>query len=149
PPKADALETARRVIGRQVLLVQAQAEIQSQPAANRPGILRVESVIPAADLARGAQVAQIYRAPQTLAGGTVCRTTELSVVLFVRIDDRLASGNAAGRLRGVRKVIRYPHIGRVIAVDHVVGAMAERVSELQIVRAQALFEICQVLIEAV
>src|SRR6266404_4151582 len=71
PSEIDALKTGQRVIGRQAFLVQSHAQVQGQPAPNSPRVLNVESMVPPAHLARGAEVAKVDRAPQALAGAAI------------------------------------------------------------------------------
>src|SRR5262249_7549180 len=91
PTEADSLEARHTVIGRQILFVHPQPEIEGEAAIDGPGILEIKRVVPAADFARGRdQIAHVRRSPQALATGAVGVATGRAVLLHVLGDDALA-----------------------------------------------------------
>ena len=151
PSEADAVESRQRVVGGQVFLVQAQAEIQRQAFGKRPVILHVEGVIPVAHFAGGADVvAQVHRAPQTLACAAVGVAAGCPVLRQVLGDNGRAAALSVGGLRDVLDVVPDVHIRRIVNAGQLIRqAMVEPVPEFQVVGAQEILEVRQVLAEAI
>src|SRR5581483_2182538 len=80
PAEADSLEARGLVVAGEALFIQTKPHVEGEALMDSPGVLRVKGVVPAADFAGRGQVADVHRAPESLARAAVRRSAPAAVL---------------------------------------------------------------------